>query len=374
VASHRGELAAARVAATALRGSQLRERLSRLRAGIVSTHEDVAFARASAANQRAAALRAQERLLRTYAAAADADRSASATRQPVDRQSGEPQGGGAAREQQPRPSSAASGPDDVVSGAGSPEGANLVLRHALASIAAYSDGSGGQSKDRRQQLWQELTDQCGRESWQGWSHALCRTAPSMLPALRGLALTGYDAQGCPRLLAASDEWTRQREETVELVGEGPAVQAYRTGARVLVPDLDAERARWPGYVSVAAELGVTAVAALPVQLNGVALGSLTLYPVDQGEARIPWESCFFLATVAAQTLLVDLDAVEQGWPLPEVADPAIQVAVGVLAVQLEVSVEEAFARLRAQAFSHGRRLAEVAHLVLEGAQRPPDAP
>jgi AmiR/NasT family two-component response regulator len=37
-------------------------------------------------------------------------------------------------------------------------------------------------------------------------------------------------------------------------------------------------------------------------------------------------------------------------------------------------VEEAFARLRAQAFSHGRRLAEVAHLVLEGAQRPPDAP
>jgi hypothetical protein len=353
VASNRGEIAAARVAAAALRTAQLRERLARLRSGDPSTPEDVALARASAANQRTEALRAQERLLRTFAVAAALQGSTSAG--PRLRSGGAVEA--PARPERPRPDAATEPPAADV---------NRGLRRALASIAS-SDAGGGWSKDRRQELWIKMADQCGQESWQGWSHALCRTAPRLLPALRGMALSGYSAQDAPHLLAVTDAWTREAEEVAQLVGEGPAVDAYRTQAPVLVRRLDDEQARWPAYVDATRSAAVTAIGALPVQLNGVGLGSLSLYPRDEGgRGPIAWADYFFLATVAAKTLLVDLDAVEHGWPTKDLVDDPIQMAVGMLAVQLGVGTDEASARLRAFAFSNARRLGEVAEAVLDG--------
>lgn len=351
MASERSEAAAARVAAAGRRAEQLRDRIARLRAGEASTAEDVALARISAANQRTEAVRAQESLLQAYASSAalrkswnEAGRTAASTGEPTVR---------------------AGGRDESAT-----QRENRVLQHALVSIASSGEVKGGWSKERRQELWQALTEQSGEESWQGWCRALCRTAAALLTGLRGVAVSGYDDHGAPHLLAVTDEWTRQAEEVAQLVGEGPAVEAHRTQRPVAVADLVQEQARWPGYVLTAAGLGLSTVYALPVELDGVGLGTLTLYPEDQGGGGWPgWTDGFFLAAVAAKALLADLDAVEDGWPLGDVSDDRVQIATGMLAVRLDVSVEEASARMRAFAFSNARGLGEVAQAVLDGSLR-----
>lgn len=347
VPSERAEQAAARGAAAARRGQQLRERIARLRAGATSTHEDVALAQASVLQQREEAVRAQERLLRAYASAADL-RSRTASRRwwtldapPAVR---EPLAAPADRDRE-----------------------NEVLRHALVSLASSGDGKGGWPKDRRRALWEALSEQCGQESWRGWSRALCQVAPSLLPELRGMAVSGYDDAGASHLLAVTDEWTRELEEVGQLVGDGPGMEAHRTQRPVLVKDLDEDQARWPVFVATAAELGLRTVYALPVQLDGVGLGSLTLYPHDQdGGGWTGWLDGFFLADVAAKTLMADLEAVEDGWPMGEAEDDRIAIATGMLAARLGIPVDEASARLRAFAFSNARGLGEVAEAVRTG--------
>lgn len=349
MASDRSERAAARVVTAAVRAEELRNRLARLRAGELSTQEDVELARASAARQRAEAVRAQQRLLRAYAAAADVHRPAlgppraDVSRRPV---------------------------PDTSGGTRTLSEQNSVLRRALVSIGAASGGAAAWSTDRRQQLWQNLTDQCSQASWQGWSHALCMTARSMLPGVRGVALSGYDGEGVPHLLAVTDDWTRQVEEIAQLVGEGPAVEAFRAQRPVLVRRLSDEEARWPGYVEAAAGTGLTTICALPVELDGVALGSLTLYPADRDDSSWrAWPDGLYLTAVAARALLADLDALDEGWLLGDVGDDRVQMATGVLSVQLNVSVSEASVLLRAFAFSGARRLVEVADAVLDGSLR-----
>lgn len=347
--SERASLAAARGSAAAQRAEQLRDRIARLRAGDRSTREDVEHARASAAQQQAEAVRAQERLVHAYAAAAVLRAGAGSPGAPPARRA-----------------SAAPAADDRAS----QDTESGILRRALVSIASSGDVHGGWSRDRRQELWQDLTDQCAQPSWQGWCHALCRTAVTMLPRLRGAAVSGYDDRAAPHLLAVTDDWTRQVEEVAQLVGEGPAVEAHRTQVPVLVKNLQDDRARWPGYVGVAAEVGLTTVYAFPVQLDGVGLASLTLYPHQHdGTDWREWSDGFFLAAVAAKTVLADLDAVEDGWPLGEFSDDRISIATGMLAAQLAVGVDEAFARLRAFAFSNARGLGDVAQEVLDGSLR-----
>jgi hypothetical protein len=351
VASDRSEVAAARAAAAARRAEQLRDRIARLRAGEASTPDDVALAKISAANQRAEAVKAQDSLLRAYASSSalreewrNAGLTGAATALGTGRR-GQAEGSATPRETE-------------------------ILRHALVSIASSGEVKGGWSKERRQELWQALAEQCGRESWQGWLRALCHTAVSVLPGLRGVAISGYEAHGAPHLLAVTDEWTRQVEEIAQLVGEGPGVEAHRAQLPVLVTNLLDEQARWPGYVATAAGIGLSTVYSLPVMLDGVGLGSLTLYPSDQGGGGWHgWTDGFFLAAVAAKALLADLDAVEDGWPLGDVSDDRVQIATGMLAVRLDVSVEEASARLRAFAFSNARGLSEVAQSVLDGSVR-----
>ena len=350
LSSERQDLAAARVVAAGVRAEQLRVRVARLRAGETSTPADVELAKAFAAEQRAEAERAQQRLLRAYAAAAALGSSRSAR-------------------------SGATAPRDAAADDGlarTPETENSILRRALVSIASSSDTSGGWPADRRRELWEALIDQCGQQSWNGWCDALCSITASTVPGLRGVAVSGYDNRAEPHLLGVTDSWTRQMEEIGQLAGEGPGIEAHRVQSPVLVQDLADEQARWPGFVAAAATHSgcLNTVYAFPVRLNGVGLASLTFYPRDQGGGGWPaWRDGFYLATVAAKAVLADLDAIEHGWPTGDVGDDRVLIATGRLAAQLAVSVDEASALLRAFAFGNARGLGEVAQEVLDGVLR-----
>jgi hypothetical protein len=155
------------------------------------------------------------------------------------------------------------------------------------------------------------------------------------------------------------------------LGEGPCVDAWRRMEPVLEADLaHPAQARWPAFAHAGVQAGVLAVFAFPLQLGAVGLGVLALYrdrpaPLSDEELAVG----LVLAEVATQIVL----GLQAGAP-PEqlhvlLADePAhwaeIHQATGMVSAQLEVSLDEAFVRLRSFAFANERPLREVAEGVV----------
>ncbi|HEY6478993.1 MAG TPA: ANTAR domain-containing protein [Streptosporangiaceae bacterium] len=167
-------------------------------------------------------------------------------------------------------------------------------------------------------------------------------------------------------LFASDALSARLEELQFTTGEGPAAGDFRLGSPVLIPDLEAMGARWPGFVSAAIAAGAGAMFALPLQAGAIRVGVLTLYRAKPGAlAPEALADALVLADVALQ-LILDAAAGISGLPehqlLAALSDRRAEVyqAVGMVAVQLGVSLEDAFVRLRAHAFATGRALADLA--------------
>lgn len=160
------------------------------------------------------------------------------------------------------------------------------------------------------------------------------------------------------------------------LGEGPCVDAWRSGTVVLEPDLaDPEVVRWPAFAQGGVSAGVLALFAFPLQIGAIRIGVLVLYRDHPGvlsEDELAYG--LVLADVATQLILglqtgaaVDtLHEVLASEP-PQWAE--IHQATGMLAVQLGVGLDEAFVRLRAHAFAEGRPLRLLAREVVDGGLR-----
>jgi hypothetical protein len=171
---------------------------------------------------------------------------------------------------------------------------------------------------------------------------------------------------------ASDETAAALEELTLTVGEGPGLDAAHSGEPVLFPDMAAAEAwiRWPVFAPAAAALGVLAVFALGLRIGAIRLGALTLYRRGPGRlTRTQTSDGLALADVVCLLLLNQTSpaATEPtGWIAARdvVRYPEVHQATGMITVQLGVNAETAFARLRAHAFAHNRRLRDVARDVV----------
>lgn len=171
---------------------------------------------------------------------------------------------------------------------------------------------------------------------------------------------------------ASDETAATLEELTLTVGEGPGLDAVRSGEPVLSPDLATAEAlvRWPAFAPAAAALGVLAVFALGLRIGAIRLGALTLFRRDPGDlTRTQMSDGLALADVACLLLLdrtgpAGTDATARAVEHDGVRYPEVHQATGMIIVQLGVDAETAFARLRAHAFAHNRRLRDVARDVV----------
>lgn len=157
------------------------------------------------------------------------------------------------------------------------------------------------------------------------------------------------------------------------LGEGPSKDAFDGDVEVVIDDLvrDGPR-RWPVFTQAALALGVAAVFAFPASLGAIDLGILLLVRDRVGplsaaqllDARV-------LAEVVSVLVLdrqagTDDDAITaDGWP----TRAAVHQATGMVAVQLQVPLATALARLRAHAFSSDRPLDDVARDVVSRAIR-----
>lgn len=214
-------------------------------------------------------------------------------------------------------------------------------------------------EQRRAVLWQQVLARAQRS--EGWAVAVCAVACRQA-GVDGAAISlRADGRG-QELVASSGAIAVELEEVQYTVGEGPAVEASRSGGPVLVSDVAAEDGRWPGFTLMAGDAGVGAVFALPLRVGAIRLGCLGLYRLQPGRlSASELRDSTVLADLAAAAVLSNAgqDIVVDIPPFTGHYDE-VNLATGMLAAQLGVSVQDASARLRSHAFSNGLSPAEVA--------------
>ncbi len=188
----------------------------------------------------------------------------------------------------------------------------------------------------------------------------------------GVGLAVLSSEGVPEPTFVSDSRSRLIEDLQFTLGEGPCVDAIRSGSPVLLDDLravsDATR-RWPAFVREAESSGVRAVFAFPVQVGAIALGTLDLYRSRPGTLASVELAAVLRTTDRIASVLLDVSAAGGDG----VSEPAYRMVVhqatGMVMEQAHTDITSALARLRATAFSEGVSINELAADVVAGRRR-----
>jgi GAF domain-containing protein len=181
-----------------------------------------------------------------------------------------------------------------------------------------------------------------------------------------------DSQRALHVVASSHEDADVMELLQLEADQGPCVECFRTQERVSVPDLTEAAGRWPVFVAAVESRGTyRSVHALPLRLRGEAIGAMNLFhrqPGPMPEADLALGQA--LADVATIGILSER-AIRRGEVVTEQLQTAlnnrviIEQAKGVLAHRGNLSMNEAFDRLRRYARSRNALLSEVARQVVE---------
>lgn len=199
-------------------------------------------------------------------------------------------------------------------------------------------------------------------------HTLASTCVDVLDATAaGILLVG--PSGTLQVVASSEERMRLLE-LFELQNEqGPCTDCYRSGQPVHEPDLRLTQ-RWPMFTARALEEGFASVDAIPLRLRDTHLGALNLFnEAPGGLSDHDRKTAQALADVAAIGLLQER-AARESQLLTEQLQHAlngrvtIEQAKGILAEQGELSVGDAFARLRDHARATSTTTDKVAEQVI----------
>jgi hypothetical protein len=203
-------------------------------------------------------------------------------------------------------------------------------------------------------------------------HALCVASAAAI----GVAGAGVILMSGGRALGSvcvSNSMTGAAEEVQYTLGEGPCVDAFRTKAPVLVPDLaQADGDRWPAFRIGAESAGVRAVFGFPLLIESVCFGALNLYHDHPGAlSDEQFANALAVAHVASRTVLGWQSVAGPGslaWQLEHVPThrAVVHQATGMVSVQAAVSIPDAVVMLRAYAFAEDRPISEVATSVVGG--------
>jgi len=201
-----------------------------------------------------------------------------------------------------------------------------------------------------------------------WDH-VCRVCAQAL-SVTGAGIILLAGGGHRMSLGASDDVERAIEEAQFALGEGPCVDAGRLGVAVHEPDLATwGRGRWPMFAARAGDAGVIAIFAFPLLVGADCIGAMNLYRDRPGtlSTRQLADAQAVASLVALGVLAVQGDA-PAGSLAPQLADlpfrAVVHQAVGMISVQLDVSVAEALVRLRGYAYAQERPIDEIAALVV----------
>ncbi len=193
----------------------------------------------------------------------------------------------------------------------------------------------------------------------------------------GGSVSLVSSEGTRVLLSTTDALAQDLDDAQSALGEGPALDAVASLAPVLVPDLaDAGAAsseQWPFFVKEAGGLGVRGLFTFPIRASTEVLGTLGLYRRRPGDLSTPQLGVALAAVDDIVQVLAGLEESLRITPADEsgqdgritIAGSALfHQASGMVMMQLEVSIVEAMALLRATAFAEGLTLTDLARDVV----------
>lgn len=184
-------------------------------------------------------------------------------------------------------------------------------------------------------------------------------------------------------LAASDATVSEAERLQTTLGEGPCLDASRTGT-ALVADLDALHRRWPVFTSQITLLTpFRSVVSVPLRSPEEGpFGALDLYSTEPDAAAFgPVDTIeTAVAGLASALLMASPTAVDfSGLALPMWLDTDlvhdrtdVWMAVGMLMAYSALTNDDALAALRAYAYSRELTLDEVSYLLISRQVAPRD--
>ena len=186
----------------------------------------------------------------------------------------------------------------------------------------------------------------------------------------GAALTLFGTDEAETLAAASNPASRSAQRLEFTLGQGPARETVQLCRPIAAVGRQMAQA-WPIYGPAVEQLGIRAVAAVPVATAGAHLGALTVFdpPRTHGLDLETLQS-------AADTLAVSLlspwgepDGEEPThWPpLLDQGDPwaVVYQAAGMVSVQLRCSTGDALALIKAHAYAENQPVDEVAAAIVD---------
>jgi hypothetical protein len=188
----------------------------------------------------------------------------------------------------------------------------------------------------------------------------------------GASISLFSPTGNQSTICATDDRAMRTETFQFEFGEGPHWEALRTGMPVLCPDLATDaRASWPMFSSAARRIGISAVFAFPMKLGAATIGVvdlLSLRPrvLDAGQVTLASSMANRIVPIAVDLAKRSADDADphEGTTAPALRREVHQ-ATGMIQAQLDVSATDAFARLRAYAFTSGRPINDVARDVVD---------
>lgn len=199
---------------------------------------------------------------------------------------------------------------------------------------------------------------------------LCRAAGTALP-MTGVGLALMTLEGHAGMVAATDGPARKMEQLQFALGEGPCLDAARSGRPVLEPDLSAVHAStWPAFLAAMAGSEVRAIFAFPLNVGAIRIGVLDLYRDTVGVLDAPELAMALAYADAATLLLLQLqNQSKDGYLHPLLQESwehraVVHQATGMVSVQADVSMAVAFQLLAARTGAVERPLVEVARDVV----------
>jgi hypothetical protein len=199
---------------------------------------------------------------------------------------------------------------------------------------------------------------------------LCRFAVDEM-ALSGCALVLMSGAESASVLAGAGRHAQTITALQMELGEGPCLHAHAHGIPVLLPDLSAESAnRWPAFAAAALAAGVQAEFSLPLTVGSGGIGTLDLCRDRTGMLSDEHMADALVAADIARDAVLYQQYAPGGPGLPELLAAGtdrivIHQATGMIAAQLDDTIANALARLRAAAFASGRPMYDLAQDVVE---------
>jgi hypothetical protein len=224
---------------------------------------------------------------------------------------------------------------------------------------------------RRTRIMAAVTRQDATAGAEELVHRLCRFAVDEM-ALSGCALVLMSGAESASVLAGAGRHARTVTGLQMELGEGPCLDAHAHGVPVLLPDLSAESAhRWPAFAAAALAAGVHAEFSLPLTVGPGGIGTFDLCRDRTGMLSDEHMADALVTADIARDAVLYQQYATSGPGLPELLAAAdtdrivIHQATGMIAAQLDDTIANAVARLRAAAFASGRPMYDLAQDVVE---------